>query len=173
MFREQLHNIYFQFIIQITIIHCQEHIKEKTKWKTLQFHHMNTLFVSLSSKHEACACKIKKKVPSNTLLFDDVALQARSWRQIVSSTAFKSNKPFPSSSPLKGRPYVMVKRSSSCYQTGNRWIIHCKNSLQQEHLFSIVQCENLENITTNLIQRFYAFTNAIVKFNINNKVVAS
>lgn len=173
MFREQLHNILFQFIIQITIIHCQEHIKEKTKWKTLRFHHMNTLFASLSSKHEACARKITKKVPSNTLLFDDVALQARSWRQIVSSTAFKSNKPFPSSSPLKGRPYVMVKRSSSCYQTGNRWIIHCKNSLQQEHLFSIVQCENLENITTNLIQRFYAFTNAIVKFNIYNKVVAS
>lgn len=58
-------------------------------------------------------------LPSNTLFLDEGALQARNWRAIVSSTAFSIDKHFPSPSPSKGRPYVIVKRSSS--YRGNKW----------------------------------------------------
>lgn len=55
----------------------------------------------------------KEEKPSRTFLPDDGALHARNWREIVSSTAFNNDKHFPSS-PLKGKPYAIVKRSSSC-----------------------------------------------------------
>jgi hypothetical protein len=45
-----------------------------------------------------------RKIPSNGFLLDEGALQARSWREIFSSTAFNNDKHFSSPSPLRGRP---------------------------------------------------------------------
>lgn len=54
------------------------------------------------------------RLPSGALFFNNGDLQARNWRQIVSSTAFSLDKHLSSPSPLKGRPYAIMKRSSSC-----------------------------------------------------------
>lgn len=73
----------------------------------------NTKVRNITSEHTSNSTSENKQLPSDTLLFDDEALQERNWRDIVSSTAFSSDKHFSSPSPLKGRPYDMVNRSSS------------------------------------------------------------
>jgi len=68
---------------------------------------------NITSEYTSNKTSKTKQLPSDTLLFDDEALQERNWRDIVSSTAFSNDKHFSSPSPLKGRPYAMVNRSSS------------------------------------------------------------
>jgi len=67
----------------------------------------------MTSEHTSNKNSKNKQLPSDTLLFDEEALQERNWRDSVSSTAFSSDKHFSSPSPLKGRPYAMVNKSSS------------------------------------------------------------
>lgn len=91
--------------------------------ETHQINHVSSLYSlniwCFTNRKETKFAQMIMSLPSNTLFLDDGALQARNWREIVSSTAFSIDKHFPSPSPFKGRPYVIVKRSSS-YQ-GNQW----------------------------------------------------